>query len=91
MAEIDCNGLDEPCVTWTGGVVTRTGPRQYCYFTWNGAETLRIHPAVTMGLFRAITGKKSLFCYKQNGKQMVKYRIGFCCRPNLKYFNAQNG
>ena len=28
MAEIDCNGLDEPCVTWTGGV-TRTGPRQY--------------------------------------------------------------
>ena len=23
------------------------------------------------------TGKKSLFCYKQNGKQMVKYRIGF--------------
>ena len=30
MAEIDCNGLDEPCVTWTGGV-TRTGPRQYKY------------------------------------------------------------
>ena len=28
MAEIDCDGLDEPCVTWTGGV-TRTGPRQY--------------------------------------------------------------
>ena len=38
-----------------------------------------------------LTGKKSLFCYKQNGKQMVKYRIGFYCRPNLKYFNAQNG
>ena len=28
MAETDCNGLDEPCVTWTG-CVTRTGPRQY--------------------------------------------------------------
>ena len=27
MGEIDCNGLDEPRVTWTGGV-TRTGPRQ---------------------------------------------------------------
>ena len=37
------------------------------------------------------TGKKSLFCHEQNGKQMVKYRIGFCCRPNLKYFDAQNG
>ena len=27
---MDCNGMDEPCVTWTGGV-TRTGPRQYMY------------------------------------------------------------
>ena len=28
MGEIDCSEMDEPCVTWTGGV-TRTGPRQY--------------------------------------------------------------
>ena len=78
MAEIDCNGLDEPCVTWTGGVVTRTGPRQYCYFTWNGAETLWIHPAVTMGLFRAIwlesISRLSSLCNEEEINQFLE-----CC------------
>ena len=36
MGEIDCSEMDEPCVTWTGGV-TRTGPRQYTLTEFNRA------------------------------------------------------